>query len=129
MTPAEIYDWLLANGVKEPAVLKLGTLHVVGRWEQISEVKPAEIGHDRPALDSEGRAKPGPHPKPGPPVPYIVRSGKLAIQVIGQAESWDEAFEQARARLENPPPNAYPGLWKPFNSGWAHGPKKGERAF
>lgn len=73
MTPEEIYDALHAkHAVKDPACVKLGDRCIVGRWEEISEELPN--GH-------------------------ICRAGKVAIIVLGEASTWDEANALALARL------------------------------
>lgn len=72
MTAEQVYDALIAMGVREPAVVQLGERCVAGRWEEISE-----------RLEGD----------------YICRAGKVAIIVLGQAATWSEAHAQAVARL------------------------------
>jgi len=72
MTPEEIYEWLLERGVKEPAVLTLGSRHVIGRWEGVGEVL------------ANG---------------FVCRAGNVAIMVLGEGESWTAALNAARVRL------------------------------
>jgi hypothetical protein len=77
MTQAEIYDWLLTHGVLEPACVMLGTRCVVGRWIDASE-------HTGSAGNGAG---------------YICRVGRVAIHVLGEGDTWDEAHAAAKARL------------------------------
>ncbi len=72
MSQSDLYDWLLTHGVKEPAVVMMGDRCVCGRWEQIGEELPNG---------------------------YMIRSGRLAVQVLGEGKSWAEAREMARQRL------------------------------
>lgn len=72
MTPEEIYDKLLAEGVRDPACVKLGDRCFVGRWEQVSE--QLSNGH-------------------------ICRVGKVAILVLGESDSWISAYAIAASRL------------------------------
>lgn len=72
MTQAEIYDWLLEHKVLEPACVMLGTRCVVGRW-----------------VDAMEALKNG----------NICRVGRVAIQVLGEGETWEAAHEAAKARL------------------------------
>jgi hypothetical protein len=72
VTPEEIYDWLAAQGVKDPAVVALGDRHVVGRWENVSNFLPNG---------------------------YVCRAGNLAIVVLGEADNWIDAHAKAKARL------------------------------
>ena len=72
MTQAEIYDYLLAAGVLEPACVQLGTRCVVGRWVDTME-----------KLDNGN----------------ICRVGRVAIQVLGEGDTWEAAHEAAKARL------------------------------
>ena len=71
MTPDQIYDWLLTQGVKEPACIKLGDRHIVGRWEPIGE----EIAG------------------------YVCASDKQAILVMGWGDTWPNAHEEAKEFL------------------------------
>ena len=72
MTQAEIYDWLLENKIIEPACVMLGTRCVVGRWVDTME-----------KLDNGN----------------ICRVGRVAIQVLGEGDTWEAAHEAAKARL------------------------------
>ncbi len=71
MTPIELYDWLLAHGVKEPAVMQLGETCFAGRWENVSEELPN--GH-------------------------ICRSGKVAVHVIAEGATWEAVFAEVEAK-------------------------------
>lgn len=73
MTAEEVYDWLISERIREPVVLVLGTRHVVGRWETISQVEAGD---------------------------YVCRAGRLAIVVLGEGDDWPTAHANARARLE-----------------------------
>jgi hypothetical protein len=88
MKPEDLYDWLLENGVREPAVLHLGEQWFVGRWESVGEA----------LVPSGVPAKPGERPKL-----FVTRAGRLAVQVIGEGATLEEAFEAAKARLQAPP--------------------------
>lgn len=72
MTQSEVYDALLALGVREPAVIMLGDRCVCGRWESIGEELPNG---------------------------YMMRTGRVAVQVIGEGASWSEAYSAACTRL------------------------------
>ncbi len=72
MTQSEVYDALLALGVREPAVCMFGTRCVAGRWESISEELPNG---------------------------FMMRTGRVAINVLGEGDTWDEAHAAAEARL------------------------------
>ena len=72
MTQAEIYDYLVKNNIAEPAVLQMGDRFFVGRWESIGEQLPNG---------------------------YILRVGRVALHVLGEGATWDEAHEAAKARL------------------------------
>ncbi len=72
MTQAEIYGWLMTKNIAEPAVLQMGDRFVVGRWESISEKLPSG---------------------------YMLRSGRVAVYVLGEGSTWIEAYEAARIRL------------------------------
>lgn len=72
MTQAELYDWLLTKGVREPACVMLGTRCVAGRWEDVSSV----LGNGA-----------------------ICRVGRVGISVLGEGDTWDAAFAAAKAKL------------------------------
>lgn len=72
LTQAEIYDWLIKNNVAEPAVLQMGDRFVVGRWVDMNEKVPNG---------------------------YILRSGRLAVVVLGEGDTLEAAHEAAKARL------------------------------
>ncbi len=72
MTQADLYDWLLTQGVQEPAVIMMGERCVCGRWEQIGEQLPSG---------------------------YMMRSGRVAVQVLGEGATWDDARMAAGIRL------------------------------
>ncbi len=67
-----IYDWLLSLGIREPAVLMLGSICVIGRWLDVST-----------HLDND----------------YVCRAGRLGIHVLGEGATWEIAREAARLRL------------------------------
>lgn len=71
VTPEEIYDKLLAGGIKDPVCLRLGDRYVIGQWEKTRE----EIGG------------------------YICHSRAKAILVLGEGDNWIYAYAQAQARL------------------------------
>lgn len=72
MTQAELYDRLLEMGIREPAVAMFGTRCVAGRWEDVSEQLPN--GH-------------------------ICRVGRMAVHVLGEGSTWDDAHEAAAKKL------------------------------
>lgn len=72
MTQSALYDWLLTAGVREPACVQLGTRFVCGRWESIGE----ELSNG-----------------------HILRTGRVAVHVLGEGASWDEAYAAAKVRL------------------------------
>ncbi len=72
LTQTDLYDWLLSIGVREPAVIMLGDRCVCGRWEQIGEQLPSG---------------------------YMMRSGRVAVQVLGEGATWEAAQAAAKARL------------------------------
>lgn len=72
MTQSDLYDWLLSVGVREPAVCMMGTRCVAGRWESIGEELPNG---------------------------FMMRSGRLAVQVLGEGDTWTAAHEAAVIRL------------------------------
>lgn len=92
MTQVEAYDWLLAEGVSDPATVivndqdglvrsfghitsvgeRFSQRFIVGRWETVSEELPN--GH-------------------------ICRVGRVGIHVLGEGSTWDAACEAAKARL------------------------------
>lgn len=67
----QVYDWMLANGVSEPACVELGGRCFAGRWETISEL------HNR----------------------YACRMGKLAIVVLGEGSDWLQVLIKVKKRL------------------------------
>lgn len=73
MNQAEIYDWLIASGIREPAVMKLGARCIAGRWEDVSEQLPN--GH-------------------------ICRVGRVGVHVLGEGDTWDAAHEAAALHLK-----------------------------
>lgn len=72
MTRTEVYDCLLEAGVLEPACLTLGARCIIGRW-----------------IDASEKLENG----------YICRVGRVAIQVLSEADTWEAAYEAAKARL------------------------------
>ncbi len=76
MTAGQIYDWLIERGVKDPAVMVLGSRHIIGRWERVGEI-------------AEGGG--------------ILHAGNVAIVVLGEADAWKRALEQAKVRLDESP--------------------------
>lgn len=74
MTQTDLYDWLLRMGVREPAVIMLGGRCVCGRWETIGET----------TLPSGG---------------YVLRTGRVGINVLGEGETWDAAHVAAMRKL------------------------------
>lgn len=76
-TKEEVYDWLLSERIREPAVLVLGERHIVGRWEEAANIEPTG---------------------------YICRAGRIAIVVLGWGDNWSNALEAAKAHLARPLP-------------------------
>lgn len=72
MTQAEVYDWLITQGIKEPACVMLGTRCVAGRWQDMSE----QLGNGA-----------------------ICRIGRIGIHVLGEGDSWAEAHAMVASRL------------------------------
>lgn len=72
MTQEQIFDWLVTKSVAEPAVLQMGDRFIVGRWETMSVKVPNG---------------------------YILRTGRVAVHVLGEGATWTEAYEAAKARL------------------------------
>ncbi len=93
MTQADLYDFLLAAGILEPACVMFGTRCVVGRWADVSEARPADIGYARPEGPA-GRVSPS-----GDPTIYIMRVGRVGVIVLGEGDTWDAAHEAAMAKL------------------------------
>lgn len=70
MTPEQIYDWLVAKGVSEPAVCQLGDRCIVGIWVDLSEQPSDEKGPQ-----------------------MIFRSKSKGVEVTVERPSWAEVFE------------------------------------
>lgn len=67
----DIYDGLLKLGVREPAVFKMGDRHIIGAWEEMN------------VLEKRNEEW------------YVLKSGKKAVRVYGDAASWKDAINQA----------------------------------
>ena len=73
VTQADVYDWLLAQKILEPAVMQLGDRFIVGRWVDAFEELPNK---------------------------YICRIGKVAILVLGEGDTLEAAHAAAKERLK-----------------------------
>lgn len=72
ITADQLYDWMMAAGVKEPAVVKLGARCIAGRWEATGELHPD--GH-------------------------VCGGGRVAILVMGEGPGWEAVYEAVRVGL------------------------------
>jgi hypothetical protein len=68
----DIYDGLIKLGVREPAVFKMANRHIIGAWEELNVVENG----------------------------WVLKSGKKAVRVYGDAASWKDAIDQAGRYLQ-----------------------------
>lgn len=84
MDKIQIYDWLLEQGIEEPAVLQLGDKCILGRWVSTAHTAPSKAKADSRKANGYGRT--------------MVLSGPKAIEVLAEASSWEEAIEALKRR-------------------------------
>lgn len=86
-TAVEAYDELLSLGVTDPFVHMMGVRWFVGRWEVVHEV-------------AIPRLTTGPRPF-SVTREWILPVGRLAMVVLGEADTLSEAMGKARERLHS----------------------------
>lgn len=119
----DVYDRLLAWGVKEPAVLSFPSvdssppLLVAGRWETVGELKEPDVA------TVGGEVRPSRYTPSLPLPPVVCRVGKVGVCVLGEGTTWEEVLGKVSRKL-----NVYGEKWSTRVKQDAKAPPTAEKA-